>query len=123
MKEIKDSDGNAHYFPKNAHNCRVKKTVSFSIDKIEIIQEIKEIISDGELFINGNMGEIRYLKEKSDLLGKRIILMEKENELTAEKLVYLKMILERINSNACSEEFIKGVISILNRLKENKENC
>ena len=116
MKEIKGNDGTKGFFPDNATNCRVKKTVSFSIDKIEIIQEIKEIISDGELFINRNLGEIRYLKEKSDLL-------EKENKLTAEKIFYLKMILEKLNSNACNEEFIKQVISILHRDKENKETC
>ena len=116
MKEIKGNDGTRIFFPDNAINCRVKKTVSFSIDKIEIIQEIKEIISDGEILINRNMGEIRYLKEKSDS-------MEKENALTAEKIFYLKKILERINSNACSEEFIKQVISILHGLNKNKETC
>lgn len=116
MKEIKGNDGTKGFFPDNAINCRIKKTVSFSIDKIEIIQEIKEIISDGEILINRNMGEIRYLKEKSDS-------MEKENELTAEKIFYLKKILDKINSNACNEEYIKEVISILHMAKENKETC
>lgn len=36
MKKIKDSDGNAHYFPENAHNCRVIKRRVLTPEEINI---------------------------------------------------------------------------------------
>ena len=46
MKKIKDSDGIDHYFPENAHNCRVIKRRVLTPDEINIfVKEEQKYLS------------------------------------------------------------------------------
>lgn len=42
MKKIKDSDGIDHYFPENAHNCRVIKRRVLTPDEINIFAKAEQ---------------------------------------------------------------------------------